>query len=490
MASNRNNNGESNLITLLELTHLKQANQHSQETAQLRTTITELLSRLENQFDVISDKNILEQLVIQLREANQHLVIASMNAQSLQESAEQAKLKQEQFLAMLAHELRNPLAPIVMATELIAKLTASHENLPKLHGILARQVGQLSHLVDDLLDASRISSGRISLYKQEFTLKSIIDNAIEISSPIIALRHQRLECDLPAIVLNVVADFLRLSQVFSNLLINASKFSPEYETISIHVRKHHEKILISIKDHGIGISTDIQQQIFELFSQGYQTVDRAQGGLGIGLALVRSIVDMHEGTVRVRSDGLGLGSEFIVELPLAKVPVTNEAQEPPEQLQPRQTPHLKILIIEDNPDTLAVLAEVLINEGHHVCTALNGHQGIQLIHDAADEQFDLIFCDLGLPNHDGFEIARNIRAILRTESAGKANKREADSADKNTNNSTNKNVNKRPVCLIAYTGYNQAADREHAKDAGFDHFLVKPVATDVLLNLIAGWMST
>ena len=493
------NNGESNLITLLELSHLKQSDQHSQETAQLRTTIADLLSRLENQSDVINNKNILEQLVIQLREANQHLVIASINAQCLQESAEQAKLKQEQFLAMLAHELRNPLAPIAMATELIAKLTSSHENLPKLHGILARQVGQLSHLVDDLLDASRISSGRISLYKQEFTLKAIIDNAIEISSSSIALRHQLLDYELPTIPLNVIADFLRLSQVFSNLLINASKFSPEYETISIRLRKHHDTILISIKDNGIGIAADIQQQIFELFSQGYQTVDRAQGGLGIGLALVRSIVSMHDGNVSVKSEGLGLGSEFIVELPLAISPTFENLPAlaaPQEVLQIRQVPRYNILLIEDNPDTLAVLAEVFINEGHHVSTALNGTQGIQLIHDAGDDGFDLIFCDLGLPNHDGFEIARNIRAISLV--TYKADIKESDhtvsddhesAANKDSSNIF-LNVTQRPVCLIAYTGYNQQIDRTRAKEAGFDHFLVKPIATKTLLNLVEGWMST
>jgi two-component system, sensor histidine kinase len=468
MSSISSNPIENNLISLLEINHLKQLNQHSQETAQLRITITELLSRLENQFDVVNDKNILEQLVIQLREANQHLVIASMNAQSLQESAEQAKTKQEQFLAMLAHELRNPLAPIVMATELIAKLTGSHDSLPKLHGILARQVGQLSHLVDDLLDASRISSGRISLYKQRFPLKSIIDNAIEISNPAITLRHQHLICKFPAISLDVHADFLRLSQVFSNLLINASKFSPEYETIYIDFQKSHEQIAISIKDHGIGIAIDMQQQIFELFSQGYQAVDRAQGGLGIGLALVRSIVGLHEGTVSVKSDGLGLGSEFIVQLPLAKSTALLEPASAPQVVKMRS---LKILVIEDNPDTLEVLAQVFINEDHRVDTALNGTQGLQFIHDAIanDDRFDLIFCDLGLPNHDGFEIAKSIRAI--------------------PNRVGGPSTELLSVCLIAYTGYNQLEDRVRAKEAGFDHFLAKPIATDVLLSLISSWMS-
>ncbi|WP_395012487.1 ATP-binding protein, partial [Undibacterium sp.] len=371
-------------------------------------------------------------------------------------------------LAMLAHELRNPLAPIVMATELIAKLTGSNENLPKLHGILERQVGQLSHLVDDLLDASRISSGRISLYKQRFALKSIIDNAIEISSPAIALRHQHLICEFPVMPLDVHADFLRLSQVFSNLLINASKFSPEYETIYIYFRRLHQKIVISIKDQGIGIAIDMQQQIFELFSQGYQSIDRAQGGLGIGLALVRSIVGLHEGRVTVKSEGLGLGSEFIVELPLATSPALIESVSVSLVLKMRS---LKILVIEDNPDTLAMLAQVFINEGHRVQTALNGTLGLQLIHEANEknDRFELIFCDLGLPKHDGFEIARNIRAI----------------PDMVGDNS----AAHLPVRLIAYTGYNQLEDRARAKAAGFDHFLVKPIATDVLLNLISGWMS-
>lgn len=453
------NSVESNLITLLEMSHLKQKNKHSQETGQLRATIKDLLAQLEGQFDLIKDKDILEQLVNKLRNANQSLVIASLEAQTLQESAEQAKYKQEQFLAMLAHELRNPLAPIVMATELIAKITDSHEQLPKLHGILSRQVGQLSHLVDDLLDASRISSGRISLHKQHFSLKSIIENAIEISAPFIAQRHQSLRTEFTSMSLYVYADFLRLSQVFSNLLINASKFSPEYEEISIEVKKHHEQVCISVKDHGIGIADHMQAKIFELFSQGYQSVDRAQGGLGIGLALVRSIVDVHDGSVSVNSDGLGLGSEFIVELPLSQYS-PDEKKSAFEN--PEKTACLQILIIEDNPDTVTAFSDVLTQEGHHLTTALSGEAGIKLIQAAGTKAFDLIFCDLGLPTYDGFEIAKRIRALP---------------------------CDKRP-CLIAYTGYNQVEDQERAKLVGFDHFIVKPIATELLLKLISSWVSS
>lgn len=452
------NSVESNLINLLEMDHLKQKNKHLQETSQLRATIKDLLVQLEGQFDLAKDKDILEQLVNKLRNANQSLVIASVEAQTLQESAEQAKYKQEQFLAMLAHELRNPLAPIMMATELIAKLKNSHEQLPKLHGILSRQVGQLSHLVDDLVDASRISSGRISLHKQHFTLKSIIENAIEISAPLIEQRHQRLYPEFTTMSLYVHADFLRLSQVFSNLLINASKFSPEYEDIFISVRKHHEQLLITVKDHGIGIADDMQGKIFELFSQGYQSVDRAQGGLGIGLALVRSIVGMHDGSVTVNSDGLGLGSEFVVELPASQPPMKDDLSASASVVK---VGRLNILVIEDNPDTVAVFSDVLTHEGHNVSTATSGVDGLKLIREAGSEAFDLIFCDLGLPAYDGFEIAKRIRA---------------------------KQSDIRP-CLIAYTGYNQLEDRERARKAGFDHFLVKPVASDVLLNLISTWVS-
>jgi signal transduction histidine kinase/ActR/RegA family two-component response regulator len=450
---------ESNLITLLEMSHLKEQGKHTQESEQLRATIKDLLVQLEGQFDLIKDKNVLEQLVIKLRNANQNLVIASVEAQTLQESAEQAKYKQEQFLAMLAHELRNPLAPIMMATELIAKLTDSHEQLPRLHGILSRQVGQLSHLVDDLVDASRISSGRISLHKQHFSLKSIIENAIEISAPFIEQRHQSLHPEFTSMSLYVYADFLRLSQVFSNLLINASKFSPEYEAIYITVRKHHEQLLITVKDHGIGITRDMQGKIFELFSQGYQAVDRAQGGLGIGLALVRSIVSMHDGSVTVCSDGLGLGSEFVVELPAAEIPASSASFS---STPVAKTRRLNILIIEDNLDTLAVFSDVLSNEGHKVSIATSGEVGLQLIKEPGCITFDLIFCDLGLPTHDGFEIAKRIRALP---------------------------CQLKP-CLVAYTGYNQLEDRERARDAGFDHFLVKPIATDVLLNLISTWVES
>jgi signal transduction histidine kinase/ActR/RegA family two-component response regulator len=470
-----NNASEKNLITLLEMNQLKQKNEHSQETEQLRSTIKELLQQLEAQFDLIKDKKILEQLVNKLQNANQSLVIASITAQSLQESAEQAQSKQEQFLAMLAHELRNPLAPIMMATELIDKLKHSHEQLPKLHGILSRQVRQLSHLVDDLLDASRISSGHISLRKEHCSLKAILDNAIEISSPSLNQRHQHLHTDLSTIPLFVDGDFLRLSQVFSNLLINASKFSPEYEAILISVKTHHERILVTVKDNGIGINKEMQHTIFELFSQGYQAVDRAQGGLGIGLALVRSIVDMHDGSVTVNSDGLGLGSEFIVNLPIAEDVAHFPQQRLRYAINPLNTINnvkpLHILIIEDNSDTLTVLSDTLINEGHHVSSALTGEAGLQLIEENAASPFQLIFCDLGLPDQDGFEIAKRIRAI-------------GDISDISGTSA----YTIRP-CLIAYTGYNQVADQERAKAAGFDHYLVKPVATETLLNLISTWVA-
>jgi signal transduction histidine kinase/ActR/RegA family two-component response regulator len=452
---------ESNLISLLEISHHQQSEKHLQETTQLRATISDLLNQLDAQIDVTKNHDILELLVSRLRQANEHLVVASVGAQYSREHAESAMQRQEQFLAMLAHELRNPLAPIAMVTELIGKLTAGDTNLPRLHGILSRQVHHLSHLVDDLLDASRMSNGHMSLHKERHPLRSIIENAVEMSMPLIEQRHQSLRTHLTDMALYVDGDFLRLSQVFSNLLLNASKFSPEYETIGIHLNGRRNNAVVSVRDHGIGIAEEMLPQIFDLFTQGYHSLERAQGGLGIGLALVKTIVEMHGGTVEVHSDGIGLGSEFRVVLPLS---LNLQIPSLPENLcllTPRENSSankLHILLIEDNLDTIAVMREVLLDEGHSVESAsVSEHALLMLQATTGKPCYDIVICDLGLPLIDGFEIARRIKGM---------------------------HLLPQPM-LIAYTGYNQQSNRDEARLAGFDHFLVKPVAASHLLELLS-----
>jgi len=233
--------------------------QYALEAEQLRHRVAVLLLEVDALRDVTKSRDALDSLVIQLRQANQHLVIATMGAQGLQAVAEAASRRQEEFLAMLAHELRNPLAPVAMATELLGKITDAHPQLPKLHGIIFRQVSHMTRLVDDLLDASRFSSGKIELHMHAIRLSVIMESAVETSQPFLDKRHQKLTIDMPAYPIMINGDMIRLAQVFSNLLINAAKFTPENECIAISVRLVENNVLISVKDNGIGIAAEARR---------------------------------------------------------------------------------------------------------------------------------------------------------------------------------------------------------------------------------------
>jgi two-component system CheB/CheR fusion protein len=421
------------------------------EAVQLRRRIVALLEQVETLRDATKSKDSLEDLVVRLRDANQHLVIATVGAQGLQAAAEAANRRQEEFLSMLAHELRNPLAPIAMAAELLGKITDSHPQLPKLHAIISRQVKHMAHLVDDLLDASRFSSGKIALKKRPLLLREIIESAVEVGRPFIEERKQKLSVVLPPEPIVINGDLVRLSQVFSNLLINSAKFTPEFERIAISAHVASNVAVVSVKDNGMGIAADIQPFIFDLFTQGFRSIDRAQGGLGIGLSLVRTVVEMHGGNVTVHSGGTGLGSEFIVRLPMApdqRLPAGAAAP------KPAANRSCRILLIEDNLDAIETMEDLLMVEGHTVRSATNGLGGLAM---ARNEQFDFIICDIGLPGMDGYDVARQ----LRVEASGRA-----------------------PI-LIALSGYSQVENRTRADEAGFDHYLVKPVASEVLLKIIS-----
>jgi signal transduction histidine kinase len=259
-------------------------------------------------------------LVPQLREANQNLMLATIGAQDAQAAAEAANQCQTEFLSMLAHELRNPLHPIIMANALIGKISNAHPDLPTLHGIIQRQAAQLVRLVDDLLDASRVNAGKISIETSWISLQEIIESAVETSQPIIETRRQHLEFDCPAQAIFIDGDLIRLTQVFSNLLLNASKYTPEFGHLFIRVTSRQHKVEVAVIDDGAGVPLDIQPRIFELFVQGQRPQVPAQSGLGIGLSLVRTIVQLHRGTVSVSSAGSGTGSQFIVTLPRTAAP--------------------------------------------------------------------------------------------------------------------------------------------------------------------------
>ena len=424
---------------------------HAREVEQLRTMIRELLSLVESLRDEAKGTDALESRVLQLREANQNLVLATFGAQDMQASAEAANRRQTEFLSMLAHELRNPLQPIAMANELLGRITTAHPQLPKLHNIISRQVSHMVRLVDDLLDASRVSSGKITLQKRALLLSEIIESAVETSQPFIDKRHQHLVLHLPAYPIVIYGDLVRLAQVFSNLLINATKFTPENERITISAQKLVNAVSVSVKDNGAGIPGDIQPFIFDLFTQGFRSLERSQGGLGIGLSLVRTIVEMHGGTAKVRSKGAGFGSEFTVLLPLSSEPLERPGGPVSKIALSR---HRRILLIEDNIDANETLKLLLEMEGHAVTSMFDGPSGLAM---AREKIYDVIICDIGLPGMDGFEIVKQLRLSPQDPAP----------------------------CFIATSGYNQAEDRSHAIEAGFHHYLVKPVAINLLMALIS-----
>jgi nitrogen-specific signal transduction histidine kinase/ActR/RegA family two-component response regulator len=386
-----------------------------------------------------------QSLVLRLREANQNLVLATMRAQQLQAEAEAAMQRQDEFLSMLAHELRNPLAPISMAAALLGRISSVHPQLPAVRDVITRQVSHMKQLVDDLVDASRISTGKITFYKRTILLTEIIDNAVETSQPFLAKRHQTVTVDLPAVAIWVDGDLVRLSQVFSNLIINAAKYGPENETVSVRARLHGNVVSVSVIDNGPGIPSELQSSIFDLFTQAPRTLDRSQGGLGIGLFLVRNILQMHDGTVRLHSDPTVGGTEFVVELAVStNIPLDEDRSgEDPAHHQ------CKILLVEDNVDANQLLTDLLINAGHDVTSKFDGVTGLAA---AREGNFDVIVCDIGLPGLNGFQMVKQL---------------------------THLNADPAP-CLIAMTGYSQSADRLLAEDAGFNHYLVKPVEMKAL----------
>ena len=397
-----------------------------------------------------------EELISKLRESNQSLVIASLQAQELQEKAEASIERQKEFLAMLAHELRNPLAPIAMAVGMLEKITPAHPQLPFIQEVIDRQLSHITRLLEDLLDASRVTSGKITLKKSLLLLADVMRSAVEISQPLLTKNCQQLNIDLPASPVLIDGDAVRLSQVFSNLLNNASKYSPPKQSITVSARPGAgDTIAISIKDQGVGIEADIQPFVFDLFTQAPRTLDRSEGGLGIGLSMVRTLVQLHGGTVQVNSDGLGCGSEFIVVLPVSSKSAMPKAS----VLLPAQpVAGCRILVIEDNVDANETLSFCLTAEGHCVTSAFDGPTGLAR---AREGPHDVVVCDIGLPGMDGLEVVRQMR-LLR--------------------------LSPEPH-YIAMTGYDQPNPHVGRADSGFDHYLVKPVSLNTLQDVISKAMS-
>ncbi len=367
-----------------------------------------------------------------------HAEAAAKNAEAAAEAASRAK---DEFLAMLGHELRNPLAPILTALDLM-RLRNPEIAEPE-RAVIERQVKHLSRLVDDLLDVSRITQGKIELKRSHFELGEVITRALELSSPLFEKKLHTLTVDVPQRDLMVRGDPTRLAQVVANVLTNAAKYTEPGGVISVRAQRVETTLRLSIKDTGIGISQEMLQRVFELFAQEHQAMDRAQGGLGLGLAIARSIIGMHGGTISARSEGLGQGSEFIIELP-----ASNRSSKPsqPSILQPSEEPRrpCRILVVDDNQDAAELLAEALTRLGHDVRHAFDGPSALTILPGFTP---DIAVLDLGLPVMNGYELATQIRSTL----------------------------DPCPTKFIAVTGYGQADDRRRTKEAGFHLHLVKPI---------------
>jgi signal transduction histidine kinase/CheY-like chemotaxis protein len=397
------------------------------------------------------EREALESGLAQLREANEHLVLATFNAEHLREDAEAANRRQNEFLAMLAHELRNPLAPISMAASLLGKVPDANTQLVHLSRVIGRQVDHMARLLDDLLDAARISSGKITLSVQPLLLAELVQHAVETIQPRIQERRQSLRVELPSAPVVVEGDRVRLTQVFTNLLGNASKYTGDGGTLAITAAAHGGEARVVVEDNGIGIAAEVIPHIFDLFTQGPRSLARSEGGLGIGLNVVRNLLAMHGASVHADSAGLGQGSRFTVRLPRSNRRLEAEAP----AATPARSAMCRILLVEDNVDACETLAGFLASEGHEVRCVHDGHAGLAA---ALAEPWDVIICDIGLPGLDGLDLVRAVRAA-----PGGA----------------------RP-CAIALSGYGQDEDRTRGLEAGFDHYLVKPVAAAGLRELIGG----
>ena len=373
----------------------------------------------------------------------------------MQEHLQEVDQRKDEFLATLAHELRNPLAPIRNSLQFLR--LAGNDQAAAEHAaeIIDRQVNHLVRLVDDLLEVSRITRGKIELRKEPVDLASIVSGAIETSRPLIEAAGHRLDVSIPSEPVMLQADAVRISQVISNLLNNAAKYTEAGGQIWLTAQTDGREVVISVRDTGVGIPADMLPNVFEMFTQVDRSLSRSQGGLGIGLTLSRSLVQLHGGTIIARSPGAGRGSEFIVRLPRALAEQSREEIEAREQVPENgHGPGRRILIVDDNIDSAESLGLWLKLEGHDVHLV---HEGLAAVDAARAFQPEVILLDIGLPDIDGYEVAERLRQELCLDG----------------------------VRLIALTGYGQDEDRRRCYDAGFDEHLIKPVDPATLETLLS-----
>jgi signal transduction histidine kinase len=378
-------------------------------------------------------------------------VHAALRGRRRQYAARRAIASRDQFLAMLGHELRNPLGAIQLAGDLLGqeRKPSDHERHRK---VIARQTRHLARLVDDLLDVARVTYGKVTLHNDAVDLGEVVQTCFQ--SLMQTAARQGLEYVMqPASEPHIVwGDRVRLEQVFSNLLTNAIKYTPRGGTVRVAMERDATAAHVLVADTGIGIAEDMQEAVFELFAQADRSLERAKGGIGLGLTLVRSLVHLHGGIVAVQSSGLGRGSDFRVSLPLFSAARAAAEESPCEEAVSRGG--VRVVVVEDNEDIRELQEELLRLEGHEVLQASDGPSGVALI---LSTDPDVALVDIGLPGFDGFEVARRVRA-----------------------------QSKKPVRLIAVSGYGQAEDRERALRAGFDEHLTKPVGCEELFESVHG----
>ena len=377
--------------------------------------------------------------------------------QRMAQEASEASRRKSEFLAVLAHELRNPMATIRTGLEIMRLRADSPDTMARVREMLERQTHQLSHLVDDLLDVARVSSGKIEIRRQLADLNRVAASALETSAAVIEGARHRLDVSLWHEPLLLDIDPTRIAQVVSNLLTNAAKYTPPGGDIGLEVRKENGEAVVAVSDSGIGILPEHQAAIFEMFSQVGDHGGLAQGGLGIGLSLVRQLVTLHGGAISVHSAGAGQGSTFTVRLPLGARPADGQDHPPAPAPEQRAFPRrsFRVLVVDDNTDAAESLSLLLQMNAHEIRTATNGRDALALVRDFTP---DIAFLDIGMPGMTGYELAARLRAVPQLAR----------------------------TTLVAVTGWGSDEDQQRAREAGFDHHFTKPIGADAVSRLLGG----
>jgi len=437
----------------LELQRLN--NSLARANTELARANTEL--QRERASDVAKFTRSLEAANRELASANAALTLEINERRRAEQALMDADRRKDDFLAVLAHELRNPLAPIRNAVEVMQRHGPEDPALKQMNGLIGRQVLHMTRLIDDLLDVSRITQGKINLKPEAVDLATIVARAVETSEPLVRGRRHELVVEVPPEPLRVMGDPVRLAQVIGNLVNNAAKYTPEGGRIAVSVIAGAGNVSVSIGDNGIGITAEQLPRVFDLFGQVQSPRPHSHDGLGIGLALVRRLVEMHHGSVEARSAGLNRGSEFIVRLPLIAAE-TLAAHDAAISTVPevKALSGRRVLVVDDHPDCLESLTLLLRLAGNEVRTARDGAEAIEAAREFSPE---IVLLDIRMPNVDGYEAARRIRSL----------------------------PNGKEMILVATTGWGQSEHRERSKLAGFDAHLTKPVDPEQLRRVVAGF---